>query len=67
MLAEVAGVFGANGVSIRSMEQQGEADQAKILFITHQAREADMTSTLEKLASLPSVNRVGEPFRVVSD
>ena len=67
VLAEVAGVFGANGVSIRSMEQQGEADQAKILFITHQAREADMTSTLEKLASLPSVNRVGEPFRVVSD
>lgn len=67
VLAEVAGVFGANGVSIRSMEQQGEADQAKLMFITHQAREADMTSTLEKLASLPSVNRVGEPFRVVSD
>ena len=65
VLAEVAGVFGANGVSIRSMEQEGLGSEATLAFITHQASEADMSATLEKLTSLPSVNRVGALYRVI--
>jgi len=65
VLAEVAGVFGANGVSIKSMEQVGLGSEATLAFITHRASEADMSATIEKLTSLPSVNRVGALYRVV--
>jgi homoserine dehydrogenase len=65
VLAEVAGVFGANGVSIRSMEQEGLGVEASIAFITHEATERDMAATLEKLSALPSVNRVGAQYRVI--
>jgi len=67
VLAEVAGVFGANGVSIKSMEQEGLGAEATLAFITHQASEADMAATLEKLTSLPSVNRVGALYRVIGE
>jgi len=65
VLAEVAGVFGANGVSIKSMEQEGLGSEATLAFITHQASEADIAATIEKLQSLPSVNRVGALYRVI--
>ena len=65
VLAEVAGVFGANGVSIKSMEQEGLGSEATLAFITHEASEADMSATIEKLTSLPSVNRVGALYRVI--
>jgi homoserine dehydrogenase len=58
-------VFGANGVSIKSMEQEGTGTEASLAFITHQASEADMAATIEKLTSLPSVNRVGALYRVI--
>ena len=35
VLAAVAGVFGRHGVSIRSMEQEGLGDEARLIFITH--------------------------------
>jgi len=65
VLAEVAGVFGANSVSIRSMEQQDLGPEALLVFITHQASEADMSATVEKLTSLDAVNRVGAQYRVI--
>jgi len=65
VLAEVAGVFGANSVSIRSMEQEGTGTEASLAFITHQASEADIAATIEKLKALSSVNRVGALYRVI--
>ena len=67
VLAEVASVFGANGVSIKSMEQEGLGAEATLAFITHQATEADIAATLDKLAALPSVNRVGALYRVIGE
>jgi len=65
VLAQVSGAFGANSVSIKSMEQQGLGAEANLVFITHQASEADMAATIEKLTSLPSVKRVGALYRVM--
>ena len=45
---QVAGVFGDHGVSIRSMEQEGLGDEARLIFITHRAREADVQATLAR-------------------
>ena len=42
VLASIAGVFGRHGVSIKSMEQRGIGNDARLVFITHRAREADL-------------------------
>jgi homoserine dehydrogenase len=66
VLAAVAGVFGTHGVSIRTMEQEGLGDEARLIFITHTAREADMQSTLRDLRDLDVVDRVVSLVRVIS-
>jgi homoserine dehydrogenase len=66
VLAAVAGVFGKHGVSIRAMEQEGLGDEARLIFITHTAREADVQSTLHDLRELDAVDRVGTLLRVVA-
>ena len=67
VLAQVAGVFGEHGVSIRSMEQEGLGDEARLIFITHRAREADVQATLRDLGALEAVDRIGSVLRVVGD
>jgi homoserine dehydrogenase len=67
VLAGVAGVFGDNGVSIRSMEQVGLGDEARLIFLTHSAREGDVNRTLEGLRKLPVVDRVNGRLRVLGD
>ena len=66
VLATVAGVFGANAVSIRSMEQHGLGDEARLVFITHEALESDVEATRSKLADLDIVRQVGSQFRVIA-
>ena len=63
--AAVAEVFERHGVSIRSMEQEGLGDEARLIFITHVAREADVQATLRDLRDLDAVDRVGSVLRVV--
>jgi homoserine dehydrogenase len=75
VLASVAGLFGAHGVSIRSMEQESlsaEAlsstvvqGQARLIFITHEAREADVRATLHELRDLDAVTSIGSVLRVI--
>lgn len=65
VLAAVATVFGENGVSIRSMEQEGLGDEARLVFITHTAREKDVQATLHGLRHLDAVKRIGTLLRVV--
>lgn len=65
VLAQVAGVFGDNRVSIRSMEQEGMGDEARLIFITHIAREADVRATLHTLSELEAVDRIGSVLRVI--
>jgi homoserine dehydrogenase len=66
VLAAVATVFAEHEVSIRSMEQEGLGDEARLIFITHTAREADMQATLRDLHDLDVVDRVGTLLRVVA-
>jgi len=65
VLAAVASVFGASGVSIRSMEQVGIGDEARLVFLTHAAKERAIQSTLSGLRGLEAVERVGALLRVV--
>ncbi len=65
VLATVAGVFGAHGVSISSMVQEDRGDVAGLAFITHEALEADLAATVTDLEALAEVRRVGSVIRVV--
>jgi homoserine dehydrogenase len=66
VLAAVAGVLAAHDVSIRAMEQDGLGDEARLIFITHTAREADVQATLRDLRELDAVDRIGSVLRVIS-
>ena len=65
VLAQVAEVFGRHRVSIRSMEQEGLGGEARIVFITHSAVEADVQATLHDLRLLDAVDRIGTVLRVI--
>jgi homoserine dehydrogenase len=67
VLAAVAGVLGRHDVSIRSMEQEGLGDEARLIFITHRARERDVQSTLHDLRELEPVDRIGSVLRVIAE
>ena len=67
VLAAIAGEFGRHGVSIKSMEQRGIGADARLVFITHRAREADLRATLEALRNVDAVHRVGSVLRVVGE
>jgi len=65
VLASVASVFGANGVSIQSMEQSGVGDEARLSFLTHAALTKNVRATIDELAKLKSVDSIGACLRVI--
>ncbi len=65
VLAAVAGVFGEHDVSIRSMEQEGLGGEARLVFITHVAREAAVQATIRDLHHLDAVDRITSVLRVI--
>jgi homoserine dehydrogenase len=67
VLAAVAKVFGDHAVSIRAMEQVGLADEARLIFLTHVAREGDLLATIDDLRRLQAVDRVSGVLRVIGE
>ena len=65
VLAAIAGVTGQHGVSIQSMQQKGQGDDARLIFVTHLAREDAMAATIRTLRELDAVKRMGTVLRVV--
>ena len=67
VLHSVTGVFAEHGVSIRVAEQEGNGPDARLVFITHIARERDLQATLSDLRNLDAVREVQSMLRVISD
>jgi homoserine dehydrogenase len=65
VLHAVTGVFARHGVSIRAAEQEGNAPDAKLVFITHVAQESAVQATLRELRELDVVRSVGGLLRVI--
>lgn len=65
VLHEITGVFANHGVSIRAAEQEGIGSDARLVFITHSAREADVQSCVSELRKLPVVRRASGLLRVI--
>jgi homoserine dehydrogenase len=67
VLAAVARIFGDHGVSIRAMEQVGLAEEARLIFLTHVAREGDLLATIDELRRHQAVDRVSGVLRVIGE
>ncbi len=65
VLHAVTGVFARHGVSIRAAEQEGNAPDARLVFITHDAKESSVQATLRELRELDAVRSVGGLLRVI--
>ena len=65
VLAQVATVFGDNEVSIMSMEQVGLGSEARLIFITHLAKERALQKTLAEVRNLDAVERLVGFIRVL--
>lgn len=68
VLAKIAGVFGAEGVSIASVVQrESDGKSAEIVWITHATPYNSLRRALEEIANFDVVHRVGSPLWVESD
>lgn len=67
VLAAVAKIFGDHDVSIRAMEQVGLAEEARLIFLTHVAREGDLLATIDELRRHQAVDRVSGVLRVIGE
>ncbi|MEX2549959.1 MAG: homoserine dehydrogenase, partial [Nitriliruptoraceae bacterium] len=67
VLAAVATTFGDHGVSIAQVWQEGSADSAQLVLITHRAQEAALRATAEALAEVPAVRSVASVMRVEAE
>jgi len=67
VLRAVAEAFERHAVSIRSLEQEGVGASARLIFITHLAREADVQATLDDLRELDVIHQITSVLRVVGD
>jgi homoserine dehydrogenase len=67
VLAEIAGVFGRNDVSIRSVWQEGSGSDAQLVFVTHRAREGGFQRAVAELRSLRVVEEVRSVLRVEAE
>jgi len=65
VLARIAEVFGANGVSIASVWQEGAGGEATLLIISHGALESAHDAAVESLRSLDVVTEVAAVLRVL--
>jgi homoserine dehydrogenase len=67
VLATVAAAFAREGVSIRSMAQEGRGDGAELVFVLHPVREAAFFAALDRMTALPEVQGAPSYIRVEGD
>jgi homoserine dehydrogenase len=65
VLHAVTGVFARHEVSIRAAEQEGNGPDARLVFVTHEARESSVQATVRELRELDVVRNVGGLLRVI--
>ncbi|HUN34121.1 MAG TPA: homoserine dehydrogenase [Trebonia sp.] len=64
VLARVADAFARHGVSIRAARQEARGDDAQLIIVSHQARDAALAATVSELESLDAVRAVASVMRV---
>ena len=63
-LAQIAGAFGDQGVSLASVWQEGRGTGATLLLVTHEAPESSLRAARQAVEALDAVVRVAARIRV---
>ncbi|OUZ11388.1 homoserine dehydrogenase [Aeromicrobium sp. PE09-221] len=64
VLSAVAQAFAANDVSIKTVRQEGHGDDAQLVVVTHEAEDAALSATIDRLRELDMVRGVSSVMRV---
>jgi len=64
VLAPVAEAFARHDVSIQQVRQTSRGDEALLVIVTHEARDAALAATVAELLALPVVRAVASVMRV---
>jgi homoserine dehydrogenase len=64
VLAPVAEAYARHGVSIQQVRQASRGNEAELVIVTHEARDAALVATISDLQSLPIVRAVASVMRV---
>ena len=67
VLHAITGVFSHHGVSIRAAEQEGIGEGARLVFVTHRAREADVQACVSEFRKSSVVKRASGLIRVIGE
>ncbi len=67
VLHAITGVFASHGVSIRAAEQEGIGEGARLVFVTHRAREADVQACVSEFRKSSAVKRASGLIRVIGE
>jgi homoserine dehydrogenase len=64
VLALIAEAYARHDVSIRSVRQEGQGDDAQLVIVTHTARDAALSATIRDLEAMSAVRAVASVMRV---
>jgi homoserine dehydrogenase len=64
VLASIAQVFAAQGVSIQTVDQNGRDKDAELIIVTHLATEGELKATVDALKKMEIVNKISSVIRV---
>ena len=64
VLAAVASAFADNGVSIQIVRQEGRGAEAQLVVVSHQAKDSQLSATVEQLRGMDIVREVTSVMRV---
>jgi homoserine dehydrogenase len=64
VLAAIAEAYAQRDVSIRSVRQEGQGEDAQLVIVTHTARDAALSATIRDLEALSAVRAVASVMRV---
>jgi homoserine dehydrogenase len=67
VLAQVAGVLGEHGVSVKSVVQKGVGEGARLAMVTHPIREQDFMAAKDAIAGLDFVVAPPRVIRVIDE
>ena len=64
VLAAIAQVFAAQGVSIQTVDQNGRDADAELIIVTHLATEGELKATVDALTKMDIVSKISSVIRV---
>ena len=67
VLAQVARVLGDNGISVRSVNQRGLGNDARLVMVMHECRESDFHEAVEEIATLDFMRSAPRSIRVIEE